>query len=250
MSDDSEINKLQPLEYYENKASDFDDEDIEYLYNKFKEIDKTNHNVDYEYLNIDCLDCENCMFCINCTDCKNSWNCINSIKLNNCYACNDCYKSSDCNECNMCKKSEHCYKCIRCDNCERCDNSYKLHGYRYSSYRYGIIEIFDSPKFEPKNLNPYLATLSKLYNDYYNEGRDIINDNDITDKIEDFENFNKISDRFNLTKLLTSIIQLHSIGIQNKFMNDMIYNFNYLKLNECTEILGAFGVINLQGDVK
>ena len=35
------------------------------------------------------------------------------------------------------------------------------------------------------------------------------------------------------------------IGIRNKYMDEMIYNINYLKINECIEVLGAFGVINL-----
>ena len=203
-----------------------------------------------------CADCNKLVNCDNCADCNSSEylvKCDDSTKLYKCNRCTKCYRLNNCDDCYKCRHLDESNNCIKCNNCTRCYHSYKLNGFKDTFFTYGNIEDLKYEiKFEFKNLNSFLANISKLYKDYYvenNENNETINDDDIIDKLEDFKNFNKIENTIDLQRLTNTIIQLHMVGIRNKYMDDMIYNINYLKINECTEVLGAFGVIGLNNDV-
>lgn len=215
-----------------------------------------------------CVDCCDCNDCWNCADCNKLINCDNCIKCNSseylvkcddstklykCNRCTKCYRLNNCDDCYKCRYLDESNNCIKCNNCTRCYHSYKLNNFKDTFFTYGNIEDLKYEiKFEFKNLNSFLANISKLYKDYYvenNENNETINDDDIIDKLEDFKNFNKIENAIDLQRLTNTIIQFHMVGIRNKYMDDMIYNINYLKINECTEVLGAFGVIDLNNDV-
>ena len=42
--------------------------------------------------NINCIDCDNCLFCNNCSNCNKCVNCNNCNKCNKCVNCNNCNK--------------------------------------------------------------------------------------------------------------------------------------------------------------
>ena len=239
------MNEIQKIDYYIDKLN-IPAEIAHAKYNIIMQYINDNldiiKNIDYERLNIDCNNCNNCIFCINCNNCNNCYFCDNCLECDGCYSCNDCgncdacCNCEDCGKCLSCYYSKHSYKICGCHNSENVmPNIQPL--IKYS--------INQSILFKPKNLNPFLANLSELYNGFHEEGLDIINDEEIIKNMKDFDNFNKINNTKELNKIIKIIIDLNKCGIENEFIDSLIYNINYLQLKECIEILVENNIIRL-----
>jgi len=115
---------LKKLDYYINKFK-LTDQFIILIVKKQYEIINSmikipnlyyKHSINFENLNIDCINCDRCIACYN------SVNCDRCIACDNCYNCNSCY---NCENCKMCYKCNKCKYCENCENCEKCEKCYK-----------------------------------------------------------------------------------------------------------------------------
>jgi len=217
-----------------------------------------------------CYNCSGCIGCINCTDCKNCENCY--IKCKKCEKCINCrgwenYDNydiwdymSNCKYCNNCEGSYYCVKCYNCNHCcewtnvEDGSESYYARNYSIIENKYDIndtknkytLHIHNNLKNNIKStkLNSFLANSSELYKGFKEEGLDTTDDLNIIINLKDFEEFNKINDIYKLDDLITTIIILYGDIGDNEFINDIIYNINYLQIKEAIEVLAKYNIIN------
>ena len=116
---DFEDNILPPLECYikqlDTTFNAITEEQLTKWYDYIKNYDGDGE-IDYEYLNIDCINCEKCVACIGCCEC---------IDCSACFACVGCEICDRCNECFYCRYCEYCNNCMRCNECKNCKVCYK-----------------------------------------------------------------------------------------------------------------------------
>ena len=121
--------KMKPFDYYFEKICSNDKfsmfKSIDFMRDKLLDQYKYIHdNVDIltydDYLNVDCINCPDCVMCIHCSSCTN------------CISCEDCFK---------CINSKDCLLCKRCSNCYGCNQCFMCHYDSYNKNKNGLWEI-------------------------------------------------------------------------------------------------------------